>query len=482
MNRIVTLFFCMLTGLSVFAGNGNDAKGHSIKVKLDNYEAKQLVLGFHYGNKQYVKDTVDLGSDGYFHFEADTLLPCGVYLLVLIPENNYIQVLVPENDQEFTIETDAKESVQYMKVNGSKDNEVFYDYLKFLAERRTLSESLKEEMKAASGNKADSTKIARKVLKIDDEVRDYQKKLMADHGNTLAAKIVNAAIEPVVPDFEGETEEIQRRKYYYYRDHYFDNIDLADGCLLRSPVLFGKVDNFINKVTPQHPDSISRAIDFVIDKMADAPDSYKYYLIHFLNYFAKSKIVGMDGVYVHIATKYYCKGKAPWANKEDLDKICDNASRLEPILIGKIAPNITVMNKKEETLSLWDVDADYTVLFFWDPDCSHCKKAAPFMVDFAKKYMDRGVRVFNVCTAVGEDAKECWENAEEKEFSDEFFINTYDPYLRSRFKTKYDIRTTPQIYILDRNHEILMKKIGAEQIEEVMEQVMQFHGKEKTND
>jgi hypothetical protein len=43
----------------------------------------------------------------------------------------------------------------------------------------------------------------------------------------------------------------------------------------------------------------------------------------------------------------------------------------------------------------------------------------------------------------------------------------------------YDVQTTPQIFILNRNHEILMKRIGAEQLGDVMEQVIKFQEEKK---
>ncbi|MBL7775200.1 MAG: DUF5106 domain-containing protein, partial [Saprospiraceae bacterium] len=85
--------------------------GYKIRVKPENYTETELILGFHYGDKQYVKDTVQAGPDGYFTFQADTLLPCGVYLLVLKPDNGFVQVLLPDDDQDFTITFDAKDAV-----------------------------------------------------------------------------------------------------------------------------------------------------------------------------------------------------------------------------------------------------------------------------------------------------------------------------------------------------------------------------------
>jgi len=367
-------------------------------------------------------------------------------------------------------------------VKGSEDNEVFYTYLQTLAKFRPDADSIRAQMGRLKSNKADSLKLATKLTDIDKQVKKFQQDLIAKHPNSISAKIVKASIEPEPPEFKGAEKDVQAKRYYWYRAHFFDNLDVTDPALLRSPVLHPKIDQYVTKVTPQHPDSVNIAMDLILSKMKDSKENYKYYLIHFLNYYAKSNIVGFDACYVHLAKEYYCKGLAPWSKKEDLDKICDNAARLEPILIGKIAPNIAVKSKDNQPVSLWDVQADYTVLFFWDPECSHCKKAAPHMVDFATKFKDRGVKVFAVCTGVGEKAGDCWKSVEEKGFSDFLFLNTYDPYLQSKFKQLYDIRTTPQIFILNRKHEILMKRIGAEELGKVMEQVMQFQKEKASQD
>lgn len=478
MKRIFSIVIALLIASScIYANNGS---GHNIRVKLENYPETQLVLGFYYGDKTYVKDTADLGPDGFFTFKADTLLPCGVYLLVTKPDNNFIQFMIPADHQTFTINTDMKDFVGKMKFKGSDDNDHFYDYLRFLGKMRPEADTLRAQLNRLKKNPADSLRINNKLTELDLSVKKLQSDLITKYPGTMTAKIVKASIEPEPPVFTGDEKEVNLKRYYWYKAHFFDNIDLADPCMLHGPVLNAKIDQYITKVTPQHPDSINTSIDYVLAKMANSSENFKYYLISFLNQYAKSNIVGMDGCYVHIVDAYYAKDKAPWTKKEDLEKIVDNAKRLEPILIGKIAPNITVFDRNNEPHSLWDVDADYTVLFFWAPDCGHCKKAAPFMVEFAKTFQNRGVKVFAVCTAVTDKGPECWKGVEEKGFTDELFFNMSDPYLRSRYKTLYDVQTTPQIFILDRKHEILMKRISAEELSKVMEQVMKFQEEKKT--
>jgi Domain of unknown function (DUF4369) len=164
-----------VTLLFVFASFGAllAQKGHNIRLKLDNYEAKSVTLGFHYGEKQYVKDTAALGADGFFTFKADTLLPSGVYLFVLKPDNNFIQVLLPAGDQDLTMTTDAKAPVDKMKVKGSDENETFYNYLGFLNKKRPEADTLRAQLARVKSNKADSVSIANQINDIDKQVKKY---------------------------------------------------------------------------------------------------------------------------------------------------------------------------------------------------------------------------------------------------------------------------------------------------------------------
>jgi hypothetical protein len=46
-------------------------------------------------------------------------------------------------------------------------------------------------------------------------------------------------------------------------------------------------------------------------------------------------------------------------------------------------------------------------------------------------------------------------------------MNAWNPY-SYEYKLKYDILTTPQIFILDENKTIIAKKVGPEQVEEIL--------------
>lgn len=470
------LFFVLLSVL--FASNGRagaDNGGHRIAVELKNYTETKLFLGYHYGDKQYLQDTVERSADGTFVFEGEEPLPPGVYLVVMPPDNKYFQLLVANEEQNFRVVANAEDPVKGIRFKNAPDNERFYEYLTFLEAKKPMADKLAEEI-AATEEEGQRKKLEEARSLIDKEVREFQEGLISRNPSSLTAAIIRANLPMDMPEFEGTEEEVQMQRWRYTQKHYFEHLDLADPRMLRTPFLFQRVDYFVHKLQVQHPDTIYKAIDEVLERMKPSEETFKYYLIHFLNEYARSNIVGMDAVYVHLVNNYYAKGLAPWTEEEQLKKIIDNAKALEPLLIGKKAPNITLQKRDGTPVSLYDVDAEYTILYFWRYDCGHCKKSTPYMKEFYEKYKDKGVKIMAVCAKFTDEIPPCWEYVDENGIGD--WLHTIDTYQRSRYMTVYNIKTTPQIFVLDRNKEILSKRIGAEQLEEVIDKIIEMREKE----
>lgn len=442
---------------------------YRIEVKIDGYEEPELYLGEHYGEKQYLRDTAYRNDEGRYVFSGEEPLPGGVYLVVMAPDNNFFQVLITEDEQHYSLETDAENPVQESSFKNAPDNSLFYDYLAFLETQKPKAKEISNAMEGA--DEAEKERLKKKRQKIDDKVRRYQDKLIEQHPNSLTAAIVEANLPLDTPAFEGEGKEAQRQRWMYTREHYFDHIDLGDPRMLRTPFLFQRVDNYINKLQVKHPDSLAKAIDRVLEQMKPAEETFKYYLIHFLNEYARSKVVGMDAVYVHLVENYYATGQAPWTEEEQLEKIIENAKTLKPLLIGKTAPNIRLEKRNGQPVFLHDIASPITVLYFWRYDCGHCKKSTPDMKAFYEAYKDKGVKLVAVCTKFTDEIEGCWDYVEEKEIGD--WMHLVDRYHRSKFMKVYDIKSTPQIYILDEDKTILSKRIGAEQLGDVVDRILE---------
>lgn len=441
------------------------SQAYRIDVQLKSFDQDSMFLAYYYGNSQYLKDTAVL-ENGRFRFEGDSMLKPGVYMVVTPPDNQFFQVLVSAGEQRFSISADQAEINKTIKFEGSSENAVFYNYLNFLQEKGAHANTLRDRIKDAQGN--EKAVLEGELEAVNAAVRSKQEAVINENPGSLVALLLRSNLEIDVPeDFEGTEEEKQMAQYRYFKDHYFDHIDLADDRIIHTPFLHERIQYYIEKLTFKVPDSIITSIDKILGEFPEGSDGYQFYLVHFLNEYAQSKVVGMDAVYVHLVETYYAKGKAPWIEQEQLDKMIKNAATLKPLLIGKKAPDLTLYRQDGTTLNVHDIQAPYTVLFFWDPDCGHCKKSIPKMIEFYDHYASRGVEILGICTKTGEKETECWTYVEEKGL--DIWMNTSDKYLRSRYKQIYDIKTTPQIYILDKDKKIAFKRIGAEQLPGVLD-------------
>ena len=464
LRKISTLVLFLVALVSAaFAGSG----GYRIEVELQHYTGDTLKLGYYFGKAQYLKDTTIINK-GKFVFEGKEPLEPGVYLLVIPPDNKFIHVLIPEDEQQFSLSVDMDDIVKSAKFKGSDENDIYYDYLKQLDAFRPRADELRKLIKEDSTKKET---YETELGKIDDSVKKLQDNVVAKHPGTMTAMLIKANQEIDIPKYPELSEEDRKQKQYeYYRAHYFDNFDLGDKRAIRSGLIQNKIDFYTQKLTYPMPDSQIIAIDYLLKKMENNADAFQYYLVYFLNDAAKSKRMGMDAVYVHLVDNYYSTGKATWADEEQLKKLKTQAENIRPTLIGKIAPDLTLWTESGQPVTIHGIESPYTVLFFWDPECGHCKKATPFVVDFYNEYKDKGVKVLAICTKTGDDISEYWSTVKERGM--DVFVNTADQYLRSRYKSIYDVKTTPQIFILDKNKKILVKKIAGEDLKSVMDELL----------
>ncbi len=469
------LFFCLFIFVcSSLTQTFAQKVGYHIEVDVKNFAGDTLKFGYYFGKSQYLKDTAFI-KDGKFLFEGEEALSPGLYLLVFPPDNNFVHILISEGQQNFSLKFDLDDIIASAQFKGSTENDIYYKYLRELDIRRPKADELRKSM---ASDTAHQEVYKDKLAAVDQEVKQVQKDVIKKYPNSYTAFMIKASQEIETPDFKEIADDLQRKQkqYEYYRAHYFDNFELNDPRAIRSGLMQQKIDFFLQKLTYQLPDSQSVAMDYLLKSMDKNPDAFQYYLVEFLNESARSKRMGMDAVYVYLIDNYYKKGLATWMDEEQLDKLIKQAETLRPLLIGKTAPDLELYKQSGESVKISDIDADYTVLFFWAPDCGHCKKAIPSIIDFYNTYKNRGVEILAICTKTGSDMAPCWDAIEERGMG--IWMNVADQYLQSRYKMIYDVKTTPQIYILDKDKKIIVKKIAGEDLAPVMEDVLNL-GKEK---
>lgn len=465
MKQIILSFLFISFLVTSWAG-----PGHEIKVKIKGYQKKELYLAYHYGDKQYVNDTAFANTNGEFIFKGEAPLASGLYLVVMAPDNSYFQLAIDQEDQFFSIETDVTDILQKMVFRGtSKNNVMFTDYLKYLSKQGVVMNELQKKLSAAEKDKSMQKDLQMQIDLLNKKVRTYQQDLIASNKGSLPAAIIKAGLQIEVPEFSGNEEEQQLKKWRFFQQHYFDNFDLTNDRLLRTPVLHSAVEYYIEKLQIQHPDTLSAAIDNLLAKFSPKGETFKFYVIYFLNKYAKSNIVGMDAVYVHLAKKYYATGRATWADKKEVDKIIENANALEPLLIGRTASVLKLITRDGKGFKMDALSSKYNVLFFWKNDSKRTAKDFEELKKFNEKYKLKGVRLIAVCMDEKSEQSKSWQTVEENKVSDWTHLCTENIENLSKILQDYSLKSMPKIFILDSQNKIIFKQIEASQLAVVID-------------
>lgn len=465
--KSLSIMLLVCTSLFTTAAQSQQQDGYQIDVQINGLNNSDLYLGFHYGNRQFIKDTIRLGENGTGTFKGPEALGQGIYL-VITPDKKYFEVLIGE-DQHFSMTTDKANMVQKLRFKGSDINQAFNDYQKFMMVQTQKKNALQKKLQ--NNPNSDSTSIWRDQLEdLNQQVDSKWKTIAGQHEGSILATIIRAMKNPEVPDFNISSSAKNKdslrwvKRYRYHKDHYFDNMDLSDPRLVRTPIFHNKIDHYFNNVLRQQPDSIIKKVDWVVDQTRGSKDNFQYVVRYLLNHFQKSNIMGMDKVFVYVAENYYLNGEADWVDSATITRIRDRVRKIKPNLIGKQAPGLTMQSLNGNQQKLYSMDSEYTLLYFWEPSCGHCQTVTPKIYELYNKYSRDQFQVFAVYT---QNNRQEWEKYLDKNELD--WVNVYDPTRSSNFRKKYDVYSTPTIYLLDEDKKIVAKRIGHETLKKMLQ-------------
>lgn len=446
------------------------ADKYEIKLKLNNCKDSEIYLAYYFEGKVLVVDTARIDIKGKAVFSKEKNLHGGLYLLYL-PSKQYADIILGV-DQKFTIEADASKLAQSIKIKGSKENIAFREYQNFMNSQKKKKNSIIKQYKQSSNNqKKDSLK--QEINKLDRNVRHYIKDLSLEYPNSALSGFINLTIGPDLSAFESineklskkEQKKLQERYYYYNKTHFWKNISFADSTIIRSPIFKSKLNIFFTEIIVQNPDTVFNESVKLIERSRKNKEMFRYILSYCFNNSLNSKIMGMDAAFVKIAKKYYNSGEAYWQSKENIEKIKEEVAHTEFNLIGLKGKELNLPTMDGDWVSLHETEAEFIVLLFWEPNCGHCKKIIPkIKKELFPKYRDKGLKIFAVYT---QRNMQEWEDfVEEYKLFD--FIHCYDPHNRSNFRNNYNVFNTPVIYLLNRNKEIIAKKVDITTIDKII--------------
>jgi thiol-disulfide isomerase/thioredoxin len=384
--------------------------------------------------------------------------------------------------------------------NSNREND-FFNYIKFIGNQNKDFQDYKQKLNPKT--KKDTLELTEKQKELEKHIQDYEDNFLAQNKGTYIGDVTNLKMEKVLKDVpkasNGRPDSLA--VYNYYKKHYWDDVDFKDDATLRNPFFYNKLKKYFDAVVVTHPDSVSVEVDRMMAKTKPGSTFYKMLLAHFTYTYETSQVMGLDKVFVYISDHYFKTGKAAgiYDDEEVVQKIIKRADKLKPLLLGATAMDLFMIkaedfdkmkamgfenakNSDEMTkvyydhvndvnklfVKLSDIKADFTILLFWDVDCGHCQKEVPKLLDLYNELIKdkKDVKVYSVY--MQHEGEKYLKYIAEHKLP---WINVYDGAHYNNAVEKYDVYSTPVIYVLDKNKVIKAKRIGVEQIKDIIKDI-----------
>lgn len=448
--------------LFIFLCSVNSFAQYDIKGKIKGLSKSEVYLAHYFGyNQQVIKDTVVANEAGEFEFKGSDVLPKGLYLISFL-KSKYIDVVI--EDPNFSFSLDTTDILKSITFENSAENTAFYSFQRRMNELYTQL------------NQPSVSIVARK--NIQSQVQQFQQQWKKTNASLFVAKLIESSFDPEIPLYSGalkskmDTTKMQLYQYQYYKKHYFDGMDLGDERMVRTPFLQRKLERFFTDLVVQHPDSIAREADLILTKASNT-DVRRYIIYKIASTYENNPILGTEGAFVHLAEKYYIGEPELW-DTSTVRRMKERMAIIKPLLIGKTFPKMHLTDVAGKEINLNALPFKYTVVFIYDPDCSHCKQETPKLLALNSYFKANNVGV--LASSIVRD-KVAW-----KKFIDEFktgsWVNGIDVHLNPKtgkeeyytdFRNTFDVYSTPIVYILDQQKKIVGKRIPVENLKEFIE-------------
>ena len=427
---------------------------------------------------------------------------------LFLPGQKYFEFIY--NNEEVVLETTYPDFLPTMKVKKSEENALFIPYVNFIQSQRVAMNTLSDKRNALVKENPEYKILTDKIEKMNKEVEDYQLKLISENPTKLVGKIVKMSRDVSIP--ESPRDEAGRIidsnfRYKFYRDHFWDNVDLNDDALVNTPVFHNKLEFYFGKnMCIQHWDSVLYSAFNFCNRLPQNSKMFEYSVGWIASTYGKSEIMGMDKVYLYMLNRYYCTknaaGKSPafWVAEDKFEDMCDNLNNKLNLVIGARPPNLILRDTTDtKWFDFYSLKSDYTIVYFWDPECGHCKKTTPKLQTlYDKKFRDRNIEIFAIGKAIGKDY-EGWkkfirdnnmsfinvavtDKLYEQAKSDPNSLVPVYPGEKGKpttleslnYQTVYDIFSMPKVYILDKDKKIIAKHISISQMEDMLDRLQGF--------
>lgn len=284
-------------------------------------------------------------------------------------------------------------------------------------------------------------------------------------GKTVEKQVKREFTLPEIPQSLTDPEE----RSGYLVAHFWDHFDFTDTTLISKPEITEQaLADFLN-ILPYTSSENSRK---ALSNLMESASSDSLMFIHFMK----------------LAEKYLYDPNSPLRNEEYYISILnyivssglDETLKIRPQYQlekalknrpGDIATDFLYTLSDGKASNMSSVKADYTILFFNNPDCSDCKRVKDYIKNsevFNRMTRTNTKPVLRILAIYPDADLPLWKHTNYPSI----MINSYDAEQIITNQELYDLKASPTLYLLDKDKRVILKDATVEEIEKWLGQLL----------
>ncbi len=378
-------------------------------------------------------------------------------------------LLSPHESQKFTINIDTGSVV----FQNSDENTRNVEYVKRMGEYNRQFLAFDQEFKEAQHSmpqymlKVFVDSLTAKARRLNAERTAWQQQTALENRNNLLGSVVQASID--VP--EPPEEYYRNRDLYlqYYVQHFFDGFPWNDPNVFNTPVSGNKIKDFCNIIYQLDRPDLDTFVVATLDK-AKSNEQSLYRLFDRLEKILGSITSPYKVEHTYIKMLQYMLAY-PNLDENRTRRYERELKNINKNLAGDTVPDFRMVTATGDTLSLYDIQSEYMILYLQHPTCPTCREVRGRMARFSalNSAIDKGN--LKVLTVYFEDDPKVWAQYVRSPEANARYMHGWNFDQTIEDKMLYDTRTIPYMFLLDKDKRVVKKDLLVNEIEDFIQRL-----------
>ncbi len=402
------------------------------------------IISVPYSEKAVLKQKEKL-APGFYRVTGDSV----VLFDVIISE---------EKKTSLVVSMDEAGEVTFQNSPENNNNIAYYKRLAWFREKSAEINQTFEEAQKTMPQYMLQTLVQNLMAQADTltaQENAYKRQVMAENPGTLFASLVQFSIEIPAPpqEYYGNRNLLA----HYFTQHAFDNFPFDDGRMANTPMLNAKMKEYCNSLYYKLEES--EAAKLADELLTSAQVNSKNYHTIFDHL---EKVLGTmtspfwtEEIYIAMLRN------ALSYDQLDPNRVNYYKQVLElhtKNLAGTIVPNFNILLSDGTKTTLYDIDCEYMLLYFQNPDCPTCTEVRGILAKNEDLNQAINSGKLKMLTVYFEKDEELWRRYLRDKASP-MYLHGWDYQGEIEQNSLYDLRIIPYMFLLDKDKRVIRKDI-----------------------